>query len=170
MLLTGSATSTVDTANGRSIVLDSWTAPAVLDKVVTFSGGHHPGSITATSDAWWCPLARKALDVLLDRHPAARHHVLTLLARSASRARDSFVDAATRSSLSRLATWLLVTAQDGQAMLPRPQDRLAHQLGMTRVTLNRCLRHLAEVNALTRNGQTVTLSDRSQLQFLADQG
>lgn len=136
LLLTGRATYTVDTANRRSIVLDRLTAPAVLDEVATYSGGDHPGSVTTTSDAWWCQLPRETLEVLLDQHPGARRHVLALLTRAAGRARATFVDVATRPSLSRLAAWLLATAHTDQVTLPRPQDRLAQQRGMTRVTLN----------------------------------
>jgi CRP-like cAMP-binding protein len=73
---------------------------------------------------------------------------------------------ATRPSISRLAAWLLVTARTDRATLPRPQDRLAHELGMTRVTLNRCLHRLVEANIITLDGQTVTVRDPSQLQRL----
>ncbi len=169
LLLTGRATSNNHTARGRSVVLDAWTAPAALDKVVTFSGGPHPGTIVATEAAWWCAVPGRTVDEILDRYPAARRHALRLVATSARRARSSFVDAATRPSLARLAEWLLTSARHDEAALPRPQDQLAHQLGMTRVTLSRGLHHLARADVITVGRHAVTIRDRVRLQRFADQ-
>ncbi len=169
LLLTGRATSTNHTAHGRSVVLDAWTAPAALDKVVTFSGGAHPGTIVAAEAAWWCAVPRRAVDGILDRYPGARRHVLRLIATSARQARSSFVDVATRPSLGRLAGWLIASARHDEAPMPRPQDELAHHLGMTRVTLNRGLHHLVRAGVITVERQMVTIRHRERLQGFADQ-
>lgn len=156
------------TIGGRSVVLDTWTAPAALDKVATFSGRPHPGTLVVPAPAWWCALSLAVMTKLLDRHPDVRWHVLSVVAEAASRARTSFVDVATRPSLSRLAAWLLATSEQDEAVLPRPQEQLAHRLGMTRVTLNRALNHLVKAGILRLDGSTVTIQDSHKLRAVAD--
>jgi CRP-like cAMP-binding protein len=167
LLLTDHATSRADTAQGRSVVLETWTAPAALDKVVVFSGQPHPATVAATEDAWWCTVSREVLDGVLDRLPHARRHVVTLVAESARRARSSFLDVSSRSSLARIAAWLLESSNGDRAALPHPQDRLAHQLGMTRVTLNRGLHRLARTQTIALHRHTVVIRDREGLRGLA---
>lgn len=167
VLLAGRATSVADTAGGRSVLLGSWTAPAAMDKVATFSAGPHPGRIVAAEPTWWCVLPRETVEDLLDRHPDARRHAMSLVAEAARQARESFI-MSTRPSVSRLATWLLAAAEPGPIVIPRPQDQLAQRLGMTRVTLNRALHHLATAEVIALAGGEVTIQDRRRLQAIAN--
>lgn len=167
LLLAGRASSVASTVGGRSVLLSTWTAPAAMDKVATFSTSPHPGTIVAAEATWWCAVPRDAVDDLLDRYPEARRHAMSLVAEAAAQARESFV-MSTRPSVSRLATWLLDVEEDGSVVLPRPQDQLAQQLGMTRVTLNRALHHLAKAEVVALDGRKAAVQDRRRLRAIAD--
>ena len=167
LLLTGHATLTAATPQGRLVVLEAKAAPAALDKVATFSGQPHFGTLVADETTCWCALPRRVLDKLLDHHPEARHHVLGMVAQAASQARSSFIDMSTQPSLARFARWLLETSQNNEVTLPRPQEQLAHRLGMTRVTLNRALHGLAQADIITICRQTVTILDTGRLRRVA---
>ena len=166
LLLAGRASSVASTSDGRAVLLGTWTAPAAIDKVATFSASPHPGTIVAAEPTWWCTLPREVVEDLLDRHPDARRHAMSLVAEAARQARESFI-MSTRPSVSRLATWLLAAEHD-PILLPRPQDQLAQRLGMTRVTLNRALHHLATAEVIALDGGKVTIQDRRRLQAIAD--
>lgn len=169
LLLTGHATLTAASPQGRLVVLEAKAAPAALDKVATFSGQPHCGTLVADETTCWCALSRTVLEKILDRHPEARNHVLSLLAQAAGQARSSFIDMSTRPSLARLARWLLETSHNSEATLPRPREQLAHRLGMTRVTLSRALHGLAQADIITIRRQTVIILDTDRLRQVANQ-
>lgn len=172
VLLAGEATSLAVTPEGRTVGLARWLAPVVIDKVTMFTEGRHPATVTADTPVVWCSLPFPAVRAAVAASPRAQGHALAVLAGAAQEARDAFVDVATRSAPARLARWLVVTDGAGVPLvIPRPQERLAFQLGMTRVTLNRALHHLADRGLISiegsAEGSAVTVVDRPGLDRLA---
>lgn len=144
-LLSGEAASRVSMPNGREVAIADWEAPAVIDKVTTLTRSRHEATIVATTDAMWCSVPASRFRAALSANPVAQEHALGVLASAAGKARTSFVEVVTLSSVARLARWLIDNAERSVVNLPRPQERLAHRLGMTRVTLNRSLHELARL-------------------------
>ncbi|MEE9416441.1 MAG: Crp/Fnr family transcriptional regulator, partial [Acidimicrobiales bacterium] len=137
VLLAGEATSVHATVSGRTVALAGWVGPAIIDKVAVFTEARHPASVLADTQIAYCTLPLASLRTALEANPAAQQHAFAAVANAAMAARESFVDSAIRSSTARIARWILATHSDGSVRLPRPQERLALQLGMTRVTFNR---------------------------------
>jgi len=134
-----------------------------------FAESEHPGYIQADTAVTWYMLPVPIVRSSLEASPSAHQHALSQLAAVASSARHRFVDVAVRSSGSRLARWLVVSSDVGVALkIPRPQDRLAQQLGMSRVTLNRALHRLAAQRVIEFNGSSVVILDEEGLRDLAD--
>ncbi len=169
VLLRGEATSIRATSLGRCVSLARWTAPMVIDKVTMFTESHHPASVLADTSATWCEFPFAAVQAAVETNPSAQQHALTRMAAAAREARESFVDAAVRSTTARLARWLVVTMDVGVPIgLPRPQERLALQLGMTRVSLNRALHRLVAREVIELAGSVVIVLDPTSLRQLAD--
>lgn len=169
VLLTGEATSVCVTEAGRSVALARWLAPTVIDKVAMFAEVRHPASVSIDTDAIWCTLPSASVRAAIATNPAAQQHALARVSVEARSARDSFVDAATRSSTARLARWLVISMDVGvPVILPSPQERLAFQLGMTRVTLNRALHSLAEQALIEVDGSSVVAVDLTHLRTVAE--
>lgn len=168
-LLSGSATSVVSMPHGRTVTIATWCAPSVLDKVAVFAGTLHPGSIMAKGSVSWRAVPSAALHAVLDSSPDARRHVVRMVAMAAQDARASLVEIVAKSSLSRVASWLLGDADErGVAIIASPQEQLAATLGMTRVTLNRNLRQLSDEGMISRDQKLVRLRDVSRLRALSD--
>lgn len=143
--------------------------PAVIDKVTMLTATRHPASVTLDEPSTWCMLPLPAVRAAIGGSSAAQGHALASVADSARQARESFVDVAVRSTTERLATWLLVSAEAGVAIrIPRPQDRLALQLGMTRVSLNRALHRLVGEQVIELCGSSVSIRDAARLRVIAN--
>ncbi len=169
VLLHGEASSISVTRLGRSVSLARWTAPMIIDKVTMFTESFHPASVVADTSATWCVFPFASVQSALAASPSAQQHALARVAFAARDARESFVDAAVRSSTARLARWLVVTMDVGvEIRLPQPQERLALQLGMTRVTLNRALHGLEGEGVIELDGPAVVVTDAKSLRLLAD--
>ncbi len=169
VLLHGEATSISVTSLGRSVSLARWTAPMIIDKVTMFTELHHPASVMADTSVTWCVIPFAAVQSALETSPSAQQHALANLASAAREARESFVDSAVRTTTARLARWLVVTTDVGVPVrLPRPQERLALQLGMTRVTLNRALHRFASQGLIELGGSEVVVVDPIRLRQLAE--
>ena len=169
VLLTGEATSICVTVAGRSVALARWLAPTVIDKVTMFAEAQHPASVSVDTASVWCTLPFAAVRSAIATNPAAQQHALANVTVEARSARNSFVDAAIRSSTARLARWLVISMDVGVPItLPSPQERLALQLGMTRVTMNRALHSLAARELIEIDGSTVLVLDLIHLRTVAE--
>ncbi len=168
VLLMGEATSTCVAVTGRRVVTARWLAPSVIDKVTMFAESRHPASVALDTLAMWCTIPFVAVREAVSANPAAQGHALAKVAAAARLARTSFIDVAIRSSAARLARWLVMTTDLGVPItVPSPQERLALQLGMTRVTLNRLLHDLVARGMIEVEGSTVSVVDPGRLRDLA---
>ena len=168
VLLAGEATSVHATVSGRTTANARWIGPAIIDKVAVLTEEHHPSSVLADTSVTYCTLPSASLHIALEANPAAMQHALVAVANAAKAARESFVDAAVRASAARVARWILTSHVDGPVRIPRPQERLALQLGMTRVTLNRALHGLLARGVIEMKQQLIVVLDERALGQLAD--
>ena len=145
LLLQGRVTASVTTSGGRTVRFGDFAAPCALDKVAVIDGGGHTATLTALTPCVVRSLPRDLFHALIDNAPAARRHVLRVLADHARHEQKRFADAATLSIEARVAAWLLEEAartSDLNVRLPDSQEMLADLLGVTRVTVTRALTRL----------------------------
>jgi CRP/FNR family cyclic AMP-dependent transcriptional regulator len=107
LLLHGRVTATVTTFAGRTVRFGDFAAPCALDKVAVIDGRGHTASLTALTACAVRSLPRDLFYTLVDSAPAARRHVLRVLAVHARHEQERFAATATLSTETRLATWLL---------------------------------------------------------------
>jgi CRP-like cAMP-binding protein len=168
VLLAGEASSVAVSIEGRTASMGTWRGPVVIDKVTSFTEQRHPATIEADSTVTWCRVPIEAVLDGIDQNPAAQGHVLRALADAAKKSRDSFVAVATTSSRARTARWILEHNEASGIVLSMPQTRLAQRLGMTRVTLNRCLHGLVRDHLILIDGKRITVLDVPRLEAVAE--
>ena len=145
LLLHGRVAATVTTFAGRIVRFGDFAAPCALDKVAVIDGRGHTATLTALTACAVRSLPRDLFYTLVDSAPAARRHVLRVLADQARLEQERFAATATSSTETRLAVWLLEQAgrtSDSRVTLPGSQESLADLLGVTRVTISRALTRL----------------------------
>jgi CRP/FNR family transcriptional regulator len=145
LLLHGRVAATVTTFAGRIVHFGDFAAPCALDKVAVIDGRGHTATLTALTACAVRSLPRDLFYALVDSAPAARRHVLRVLADHARHEQERFAATATLSTETRLAAWLLEQAgrtSDSRVTLPGSQESLADLLGVTRVTISRALMRL----------------------------
>jgi CRP/FNR family transcriptional regulator, cyclic AMP receptor protein len=152
---TGGLTAVHETPAGQRRRLGEFPAPCAVDKAAVLDGGGHTATwlTTARSVLRFVPAAEFL--ALVDA-PAVRTHVFTQLAGQLRAQQDdllltSFADAPTR-----VAAWL-VRAATPHVRLPGAQQGLAETLGLTRVSVNRALRTLADEGLVAVEPGTVTV-------------
>ncbi|OLF17498.1 Crp/Fnr family transcriptional regulator [Actinophytocola xanthii] len=157
----GGVTATRDTVTGRRLRLGEFPAPCAVDKAAVLDGGGHTATwlTSARSRVRLVPAAE--LFALVDDVPAARRHVLAHLARRLRDQQDDLVRTTVADGVTRTAAWLVRAAAAGGArvLLPGAQQGLAEAIGMTRVSVNRALRTLADEGLVAvEHGAVVVLA------------
>ncbi|MEQ4301732.1 Crp/Fnr family transcriptional regulator [Plantactinospora sp. B6F1] len=146
----GILTGVHDTADGKRLRLGDFAGPCAVDKSAVLDGGGYTATWLAATVLRYRLVPAGELLRLIDDVPAVRRHVLRHLAqrlrhRQAELVRTSYADAGTR-----VAAWLVAAAGRSGRRVPLPgaQQGLAESIGMTRVSVNRALRTLAEAGLL----------------------
>jgi CRP/FNR family transcriptional regulator len=141
----GGVVATRETASGRRLRLGEFPAPCAVDKSAVLDGGGHTATWIARDRCLIRRLPAAEFLALLDDVPAARRHVLTVLARRLRHQQDDLVLASFADAVTRVAAWLVrAAASSGErVVVPGAQEGLAEAIGMTRVSVNRALRTLA---------------------------
>ena len=89
---------TVTTSAGRIVHFGDFAAPCALDKVAVIDGRGHTATLTALTACAVRSLPRDLFDALVDSAPAARRHVLRVLADHARHEQERFAATATLST------------------------------------------------------------------------
>ncbi|MDG4790111.1 Crp/Fnr family transcriptional regulator [Micromonospora sp. WMMD1102] len=142
----GTLTGVHDTADGKRLRLGDFTGPCAVDKSAVLDGGGYIATWLAGTVLRYRLVPAGELLRLIEDVPAVRRHVLRQLAgglrdRQAELARTAYADAGTR-----VAAWLVAAAGRSGRRVPLPgaQQGLAESVGLTRVSVNRALRGLAD--------------------------
>jgi CRP/FNR family transcriptional regulator len=120
-------------------------------------------------------LPREALLDAMARHPSVAQCALRSVSRRVLQAAQLLGAAATRPALQRLAGYLLrelggASAADAKLRLAIPKGALASLLGMTRETLSRLLRSLAQRGLIELRGRTIRVLEPQALAELCHGG
>ncbi len=139
---TGSLTAVHETATGRRRRLGEYTAPCAVDKAAVLDGGDHTATWVTTTRSRLRLIPAAEFLALVDL-PSVRRHVFGHLAGQLRTQQDDLVLTSFADATTRVAAWL-VRAATPRVLLPGAQQGLADTLGLTRVSVNRALRSLAE--------------------------
>ncbi|MEO3745028.1 Crp/Fnr family transcriptional regulator [Plantactinospora sp. B5E13] len=159
VLEAGALTAVHETADGRRLRLGEFTGPCAVDKSAVLDGGRHTATWLAATTVHCRMLPAPELLRLVDDVPAVRRHVLAHLARELRHRQRDLVRTAFADAPTRVASWLVTAAaQTGRRVpLPGAQQGLAETLGLTRVSVNRALRTLADADLIRVEPGAVTV-------------
>jgi CRP/FNR family transcriptional regulator, cyclic AMP receptor protein len=166
IMLDGQASAVVDHRDGARSRYPLMAGPCVIDKAAVLAAGTHPASWVAIAPGRALVLGAPAFWTLLRQQPSVREHVLRYLARQVGQGRDALADRAASAAVSRLARWLLAAGAPGTRLtvrLPAGQQGLAEELGLSRVTVNRALQHLARAGTVSVRPRAIDVIDPAKL-------
>ncbi|MEE6260244.1 Crp/Fnr family transcriptional regulator [Plantactinospora sonchi] len=155
----GTLTAVHETVDGRRLRLGEFTAPCAVDKSAVLDGGRHTATWVAATTVRCRLLPAPELLRLVDDVPAVRRHVLAHLARELRDRQRDLVRTAFADAPTRVAAWLVTSAERTGRRVPLPgaQQGLAETLGLTRVSVNRALRNLADAELVRVEPRAVVL-------------
>ncbi|GAA3826486.1 Crp/Fnr family transcriptional regulator [Sphaerisporangium flaviroseum] len=150
VLLAGTVTAVCVTPAGGRRHLAYLRGPCVLDKTAVLDARGHTATFVADTACAVRTLPRQEFLRLIDEDAVARGHVLRHLADDLRRSQRRLVEATSLPAQARVAAWLLEAGAAPGAIvaLPGSQEALGHLLGLSRVSVNRALKHLERRGAV----------------------
>jgi CRP/FNR family transcriptional regulator len=128
-------------------------------------GGAHTATWTTLAASRIRLLPASLLRTLIDEVPALRDHVLHHLSAQVNRDRRARVRAIAPQPVARIAHWIADSrpAQGSRIRLPGAQQGLGEEIGLSRVSVNRALRVLAEAGAIRIEPGVIVVLDPGRL-------
>jgi CRP/FNR family transcriptional regulator, cyclic AMP receptor protein len=156
---TGAFAAVRETADGQRLRLGEFPAPCAIDKAAVLDAGGHTATWMAAVRSQIRLIPAAELFAIIDDVPAARRHVLRILAGQVRDQQDDLAQASFGDAITRTAAWLARAAgrSGSKIILPGGQQGLAESIGMTRVSVNRALRSLTEEGLVHVGPGTVTV-------------
>lgn len=161
----GTMSATYDTSDGATVRFASVAGPSVIDKAAVLDESVHTARWTALTDCRIRLLPAALFRHLLDDEPEFRGHVLRHLSAQVNRDRRAKVRTAASASVGRVANWIAESTHvhGNRITLPAAQQGLGEEIGLSRITVNRALRALAEAGAIRVEPRTIVVLDLSRL-------
>lgn len=141
------------------------TGPCVIDKAAVLDGGTHTATWMASASCQVRLLPADLLRELIAEVPPLRDHVLRHLSEQVNRDRRARVRRAAPQPVAQIADWLAesMRAQGMRITLTGAQQGLGEEIGLSRVTVNRALRVLAEAGAVRIEPGVIVVLDPRRL-------
>lgn len=142
----------------------------MVDKAAVLDGGAHTATWTALAACRIRFLPASILRGLIDEVPALRDHVLRHLSAQVNRDRRARVRTATPQPVVQIADWIVEAGRQhgSRIKLPGAQQGLGEEIGLSRITVNRALRVLAEAGAIRIEPGVIVVVDPKQLSAAAN--
>ena len=146
----GTLSAGYDTSYGSRVRFATATGPCVIDKAAVLGGGTHTATWTASATCRVRFLPADLLRDLIDEVPPLRDHIMRHLSEQVNRDRRARVRRASPQPVVHIADWIAesMRTQGSRITLPGAQQGLGEEIGLSRVTVNRALRVLAEAGAI----------------------
>jgi len=163
----GNMTATIETSSGKSLLVETLSAPDILAPAVIFSSEPVlPVTLTATSDGVLISITREHLEQLGRRFPAIYLRLLHEVGE-----KFNFITMKMRllhfaTLRQKIAGYLLGRIRSGMppvVELPYTRERLAELFGVARPSLSRALGEFVHEGVLEVSGHTVTVRDMDRL-------
>lgn len=163
VILRGEVKVSVDSPDGREVVLSHLQAGDFFGEMALFGGEGRSASVTATSDCELVALARADFLAVLARDFSLTRKILQTLSTRLRKANDVIESMALLDVGGRLARYLLRLADesgqapvDGYFVVNRPtHQEIANSIGATRETVTRMLKQFEDRKLIRTKGQTV---------------
>ena len=163
VILRGEVKVSVDSPDGREVVLSHLQAGDFFGEMALFGGEGRSASVTATSECELVALARADFLAVLSRDFSLTRKILQTLSTRLRKANDVIESMALLDVGGRLARYLLRLADesgqapvDGYFVVNRPtHQEIANSIGATRETVTRMLKQFEDRKLIRTKGQTV---------------
>lgn len=163
VILRGEVKVSVDSPDGREVVLSHLQAGEFFGEMALFGGEGRSASVTALSDCELVALARADFLAVLARDFSLTRKILQTLSTRLRKANDVIESMALLDVGGRLARYLLRLADesgqspvDGYFVVNRPtHQEIANSIGATRETVTRMLKQFEDRKLIRTKGQTV---------------
>lgn len=167
LLLSGTVAVEHATADGTLVWPERWTGPSIVDKPAVLDGGAWPSGLVAVTPCTGRLLPAERFLRLLEDERSVRGHVLAHLAHTVLAGRRRLAQAVTLPAVARVAAWLGAQDPTDPVAWRGTQEHLGRVLGLSRVTVNRALGHLARRGAVHTMPRGVVVIDRHRLHSAA---
>jgi CRP/FNR family cyclic AMP-dependent transcriptional regulator len=166
----GTLSAVYDTRDGSRVRFATVTRPCVIDKAAVLDSGAHTATWTALTPCRIRFLPANLLRGLIDEVPTLRDHVLHHLSAQVNHHRRARVRTATPQPVVQIADWILEAGRQhgSRIRLPAAQQGLGEEIGLSRVTVNRALRVLAETGAIRVEPGAIVVLDPRRLSAVTD--
>ncbi len=163
VILRGEVKVSVDSPDGREVVLSHLQTGEFFGEMALFGGEGRSASVTATSDCELVALARADFLAVLARDFSLTRKILQTLSARLRKANDVIESMALLDVGGRLARYLLRLADEsgtvpveGYFVVNRPtHQEIANSIGATRETVTRMLKQFEDRKLIRTKGQTV---------------
>ena len=170
IITTGRLAATMESPTGRSLMVETLSAPEVLAPGILLSEEPRlPVTLTAVSDGALASISLEAVQALGERFPTLYRNLLRMAA-------DKFAFVATKMRLlhfaslrQKMAGYLLELASRAPGVtvtLPYTRERLAELFGVARPSLSRVLGALVEEGVVKVSRATVEIVDPAALELV----
>ena len=159
-------------ADGRESVLSVVEPPAAIGELALLDSQPRDATVVAQRDVTVRLLPRQAFRELLAKEPAAIYGLLKTMAMMVRTSNERYSRLVALDVPARLAAWLLDRVARGdvaptggpiEIVLERSQGELAAEIGATRSTLNRALKELERLGAISVEGDVITVLNTAGL-------
>lgn len=163
VLLRGEVKVSVDSPDGREVVLSHLQAGEFFGEMALFGGETRSASVTALTDCDLVVLARADFLAVLERDGSLTRKILQTLSSRLRKANEVIESMALLDVGGRLARYLIRLADesgqvavDGFFVVNRPtHQEIANSIGATRETVTRMLKQFEDRKLIRTKGQTV---------------
>lgn len=170
----GSVRISMLTPTARNVDLAELSTGEVFGEVAMLDGGERSADAHAVTNCTLVVLERQTLFAVLKTQPDMAVHLIELLCGRLRRSDERMMEFAFLQLPTRIAKTLLrISQRDGGASKPLSklavsQTEIANMIGGTRENVNRCLRNWQKADVVTLQDGWIHLSDRAELERLAD--
>jgi CRP/FNR family transcriptional regulator, cyclic AMP receptor protein len=166
----GTLSAVYDTSGGSRVRFATVAGPCVIDKAAVLDGGVHTATWTASAPCRIRFVPANVMRGIIEEVPAVRDHVLRHLSAQVNRNRRAHVRTAAPRPVVQIADWIVEAGrqQGSRISLPGAQQGLGEEIGLSRVTVNRALRVLAESGAIRVERGVIVVLDLRRLTAAAN--
>lgn len=164
-LVSGSVRSFLSSPEGDERILTIHRSGDLMGEASFFDQCPRVSSAMALEDSLVASIDQQLLDQIFIEHPQLAQPMLRYLARTV-RLLSDHVDIASLPAIGRVARYLLTLPRSENTTVVCTHERIGQAIGMSRITVSRAMKQLAQQGAVETGYGVVQILDESRLQAL----